>query len=739
MTARSYLTGVFIAFIIIANVQAADIVIDGILNESAWQETPENTINYQVFPQTLKQTNSNFSYRVITTKSGIFLGLKANTQHKLRIRTQENDIAFSNDHFQIMLDMHNNAQESYVFAINHQGNYFDGIFGLNEQLDLDWNAQWQYKIRTSQSHWVAEVYIPWHVMPFSIAPENQFGLYVSRFDESSNATYASIPANASMNSLLQQFSKYSVIINNESNFNIFPYLSLNRDILHNDNKASIGAEIFWQPTKAQRISAAINPDFGQVESNELVVNFSALESFFSEKRPFFTENQNLFNVNGPETLNLVHSPRIGGESIYDPNYKSELNSALKYTINFADFDLGMLTAFEDNSTTGNGRDFYALRGQYTDGANKLGVSLNHVNTPAIERQSTVVSSDLHYAFSANTAINLGFIQAKIVEHDIQHSDMGWWITGSTDIAEQHSHEFSLFAYGDNLQLNDMGFVKRVNRKQFEYEYQYQIPNLNSEIFRDITLVFETELKTNFQNEALPNVIGTGIELVTNNEFEYQLSIEVLSAGFDDLITRGNQSLWLPASQQITLEMASAEYLWGTYNLEFSTGREGWRGRFYHIQTSLAQQYQDNLHVSLVLAQYNSDSWLDWDQKNTVSEYNYTEQSIELNIDFQISRQQELRLKFEAVIGKAENLGSYVIQHDGLPNYAGSNDDFSFTENAFQLRYKYSLSKLTAFYLSYSFAGEFEDEFAQFGKRNLYKQTIESKNAHNIFAKIRLAF
>ena len=508
MTNRGYLTGVFITFIIIANVQATNIVIDGVLNESAWQTAVENTVNYQVFPQTFKQENSNFSYRVITTKNGIFLGLKAKTQHKLRVRTQENDIAFSNDHFQIMLDMNNNAQESYVFAINHQGNYFDGIFGLDKQLTLDWNAQWRYKININPSDWVAEIYIPWRVMPFSIAKQNQLGLYISRFDESTNATYASIPANVNMNSMLQQFSKYSIEMSNDNNFNIFPYISLNRDILHNDNKASIGAEIFWQPTKAQRISAALNPDFGQVESNELVVNFSALESFFSEKRPFFTENHHLFAVNGPETLNLLHTPRIGGESYYNPSYKSELNSAVKYSINLADFDIGVLLAFEDATPTGDGRDFLALRGQYTEGANKLGVSLNHVETPSINRKSTVLSSDLHYVFSEDSSINLGIIGAKIAEQYTQHHDMGWWVTGSSDIAERHNHKFSLFAYGDNLQLNDMGFVKRVNRKQFEYEYQYQIPNLNSEVFRDITIAFETELKTSFQLKCYRPVLMT---------------------------------------------------------------------------------------------------------------------------------------------------------------------------------------------------------------------------------------
>ena len=121
------------------------------------------------------------------------------------------------------------------------------------------------------------------------------------------------------------------------------------------------------------------------------------------------------------------------------------------------------------------------------------------------------------------------------------------------------------------------------------------------------------------------------------------------------------------------------------------------------------------------------------------EFDFTEQAIEINLDYQISENQELRIKLESVIGKANLLNSYLIDPQGQLVDASGQDDFSFSESAFQLRYKYSLSKITAFYLSYSFGGEFEDELAKFGKRNLYKKSIETKDAHNLFAKIRVHF
>ncbi|WP_281279975.1 hypothetical protein [Colwellia ponticola] len=176
------------------------------MDDDAWNATPVFTTNYQVFPRTLSKHHNNFSYRVITTEKGIFLGLKATTENILRIRTQENDKVFSNDHFQIMLDVNNDEQESYIFVINHQGNYFDGNYNIGREIDLDWSAQWEYQVKIDNDNWIAEVFIPWDTMTFSVEAKNELGVYISRFDESSNATYASAPVNKEMNGFFQKFS-----------------------------------------------------------------------------------------------------------------------------------------------------------------------------------------------------------------------------------------------------------------------------------------------------------------------------------------------------------------------------------------------------------------------------------------------------------------------------------------------------------------------------------------------------
>ena len=65
-----------------------------------------------------------------------------------------------------------------------------------------------------------------------------------------------------------------------------------------------------------QLSGTLNPDFGQVESDQLVVNFGAVETFFSDKRPFFTENQGIFDFGTPSDFSqLLYTRRVGGRQL----------------------------------------------------------------------------------------------------------------------------------------------------------------------------------------------------------------------------------------------------------------------------------------------------------------------------------------------------------------------------------------------------------------------------------------
>src|SRR5690606_22994059 len=95
---------------------------------------------------------------------------------------------------------------------------------------------------------------------------------------------------------LSRLQRIEVPLYSQSLLAITPYVVGVHDAIGRREAFHGGGDLFWKPNGQFQLSATVNPDFGQVESDELVVNFGAVETFFNDKRPFFTENQGFFEV-----------------------------------------------------------------------------------------------------------------------------------------------------------------------------------------------------------------------------------------------------------------------------------------------------------------------------------------------------------------------------------------------------------------------------------------------------------
>ena len=139
-----------------------------------------------------------------------------------------------------------------------------------------------------------------------------------------------------------------------------------------------------------QLTATINPDFGQVESDDLVVNFGANETFFSDKRPFFTENQGIFDFGTPSRLQpaAVHAPRRrpgrrrqrrrrhhrGGEAQRQPRRLQ-------------------VRRVRRRRSRPAGRSFDALRLMRDFKDQNVGLMVTQVDRPFLDRNATVVGVD----------------------------------------------------------------------------------------------------------------------------------------------------------------------------------------------------------------------------------------------------------------------------------------------------------------------------------------------------------
>ena len=128
---------------------------------------------------------------------------------------------------------------------------------------------------------------------------------------------ATIKGSSYENLYLSVFNDYEFKNYQSSSIDFFPYLTINEDRINGEVDNKVGAEVFWKIDSSKQLNATFNPDFGQVESDDVVVNFSATETFYSDKRPFFSENHGLFNVTAWRFLYVINTRRIGGEPDYD--------------------------------------------------------------------------------------------------------------------------------------------------------------------------------------------------------------------------------------------------------------------------------------------------------------------------------------------------------------------------------------------------------------------------------------
>src|SRR3546814_516382 len=106
----------------------------------------------------------------------------------------------------------------------------------------------------------------------------------------------------------------------------------------------VGDDIFWKPSGQFQLTATLNPDFGQVESDDLVVNFCATETFIGDKRPFFTENQGLFEYTTPSDYSqLLYTRRVGGPAD-DGEGSGDITAAVKLNGSFGETKYGVFVA-----------------------------------------------------------------------------------------------------------------------------------------------------------------------------------------------------------------------------------------------------------------------------------------------------------------------------------------------------------------------------------------------------------
>jgi len=236
------------------------------------------------------------------------------------------DVRTPSDWIKVMIDSNHDRRTGYSFAVNPRGVKRDIYIWNDTNEDESWDGVWDAATRVDGQGWVAEFRIPFSQLRFPRADEHVFGIMIwrdiARFNERDSwpSFFRSRPGIAS------QFGVVSGIrgLSNVRHLEVTPY-ALAKSASPTDpgygstQSVTGGADLKYGVTSNVTLDATINPDFGQVELDPAVLNLSAFETFFPERRPFFLEGAGIYRFQlgcttggfGSGCNELFYSRRIG--------------------------------------------------------------------------------------------------------------------------------------------------------------------------------------------------------------------------------------------------------------------------------------------------------------------------------------------------------------------------------------------------------------------------------------------
>ncbi len=737
---------------------SAVIVIDGVLDEEEWASAKIYSDFVTVEPLTGDSAKYRTEVRVITNSDGIFVGFSNYQPASVkRVNRQfPRDAQIEADRNIVSIDFDSTALAGYDFTVGSANSQQDGIVTPGDYSG-DWDGTWYSQTSSNKDYWYSEMHIPWTVAPMTDAGNGRkkIALWFSRvvFDESLRFAFPN--AYYSRPTFMEDWHPLEVEQVSTSTLDWFPYVSYNSD-LHNSAPGTTsdefngGLDFIWRPNSSSQLTGAINPDFGQVESDDLVVNFSAFETFVTEKRPFFTENQSLFSSNIRNGDQTLYTRRIGAGPAGQGGGLVDIDLAAKVTHFGETTDLGLFVVREDDSEGSYGGDFLSSRVQRTVNGLTLGHRLTYAERSILNREATVQVLDMIWRKDETTEFRGQILHADVQQQgnsansqeSVDDQDFAGWASWSYAPNDEWYHSVYLSHYGDQFDMNDMGFMKRndfrelagsTRHDRLEYE-------TGSNILSSTTL-FEYGYVENTQGDRLELRADWDHTWTYKSTRKLGLKAGASASSWDDRLTRGNGLFAKPARYWLETRYSSPRGDDLTFNIDANVEYDEIEKTTLSLGLSAQIYLSETVTLGTNLSYKNLQEWLIWDFDTAqLAGFEADRFNADLRFDWYPSPRQEVRLKFQWVGIDAEQVDSYQLNSDGsLALSTSSADDFSLSDTALQVRYRYQLAPLSDIFLVYSRGGYFSSDDGNEGPGTLIKEGWDGVQVESLIAKIRYRF
>lgn len=295
--------------------------LDGVLDEAAWQSAPVIRDFKQSYPNPGAPPVDSTHVRVLYDNNALYVGVRMFDSEPSKIAAQlarRDATGIYSDWVHLVIGTYHDRRTAFRFSVNPLGVKKDVLEYNDNNEDVNWDAVWDVATRIDSLGWTAEYRIPFSQLRFPATEpaggrvwDFQIQRDIARRQERDSWAPWTVQSPGYVSSFgtleglrgIPAPERLEIAPYTSARLTRAPGTSVDPFFRSNDTKLAVGADIRYGLPNGLTLTGTVNPDFGQVEVDPAVVNLSAFETFFPEKRPFFLEGNDIFQFGNIRTHN----------------------------------------------------------------------------------------------------------------------------------------------------------------------------------------------------------------------------------------------------------------------------------------------------------------------------------------------------------------------------------------------------------------------------------------------------
>lgn len=460
----------------------AELVLDGVLDEAAWQDAPSAVGFTENEPTPFGEPLQPTTVKVLYNDLGIYIGaeLHDTAPDSILMELSPRDDIRNTDFFGVVMDPYLDGINGLGFIVTAAGVQVDQKFTIDGD-DETWDAVWWSRVNHHDSGWTVEILLPYPALRFSDKSGDTWGINFQRYIRRTRESSFWNTVDPNIEGLVNQSGRLVGIkdIKAPLRLSLFPYVSSYLDLVNRPdnqtltNSYNAGLDLKYGINDAFTLDMTLIPDFGQVIFDDQILNLGPFEVRFNENRQFFTEGTELFTKG-----NVFYSRRIGDRPLNYGSVEGQLRDGERILNNPRESQLINATKITGRNSNKLGIAFFnAVEAEMNASIEMASGEVREVQTNPLTNYNMIVldqalqnNSYLTF-YNTNVLRNGDAYDANVTgtQFEFRDKNNAYYVAGDLTLSQ---------IYEGDLDNTDLGYRYKFEagkkRGKFQYSFNYYV-------------------------------------------------------------------------------------------------------------------------------------------------------------------------------------------------------------------------------------------------------------------------